>query len=198
MPLNEPPGSDGGLADRGPAFFGTGAPLRLSLRAHARAHAECPADSGTPPRSRPGSVASPTPGTSISRQFPASAPDRPPPAFAGAGSAGRDTGYVALAPIDRGHQRPLGPAARLEQPLREVAILPELRDRHRKRAHPGLELPQPVTVAASEPGLAALPRYIGAPHRASASTPMRIWTSDLTISRKRSGSASSRCLQSHS
>jgi hypothetical protein len=49
----------------------------------------------------------------------------------------------------------LGPPAVLQQPVREVAALPQLRDRQLDRAGPGVPLPSPVAVAGVHPRLAA-------------------------------------------
>jgi collagen type II alpha len=48
-------------------------------------------------------------------------------------------------------QRRLRPAAPLQQPIREVAARPELRDRHVQRPGAGIEVPVPVAVADIHP-----------------------------------------------
>ncbi|SNR99771.1 hypothetical protein SAMN06272737_1612 [Blastococcus mobilis] len=68
--------------------------------------------------------------------------------------AGGDAEQVAGG--DHGGQRPLGPAAALEQPVGEVRPGAQLGDRHLQRAGAGVELPGPVAVAAVRAGLAAL------------------------------------------
>ena len=62
---------------------------------------------------------------------------------------GRDPEQVA----GRHHrdQRPLGPPAPLEQPVREVGALAQLGDRDLHRAGPGVEVPGPVAVAGVDP-----------------------------------------------
>jgi hypothetical protein len=51
----------------------------------------------------------------------------------------------------------LRPSARVEQPVREVAALPQLRDRKLDRARPCVERPSPVAVALGHPIRADLP-----------------------------------------
>src|SRR5262249_55182072 len=63
--------------------------------------------------------------------------------------AGRDTGEVGVG--DHRHERLLRPAARLQQPVREVAALPQLRHRQLDRADLGVPVTLAVAVAAADP-----------------------------------------------
>src|SRR6266511_4293171 len=67
----------------------------------------------------------------------------------------RDASEVGLADdLDEG---PLGAPARLEQPVGEVATLPQLRDGQIDRAGPGVPGPGPVAVSTVSPIFRALP-----------------------------------------
>ena len=61
-------------------------------------------------------------------------------------------------------QGPFGAGAALQQPVREIAARPQLRDRHVDRAGPGVEVPVPVPVAGVHPLRAAF-AVAGAAHR---------------------------------
>ena len=105
---------------------------------------------------------------------------------------GGDATHVALG--HHRHQRPLGTPAGLQQPVREVAASPQLRDRQLDRADPGVQPPLAVAVAPVDPVRRTLANP--APHAASASAPINACTNVATRSRSRSASACSRCLRS--
>jgi hypothetical protein len=63
--------------------------------------------------------------------------------------AGRHPTHRALG--DHRDQRPLGPPARLQQPVREVAAGPQLRDGQLQRPDSGVQPPLPVAVALVNP-----------------------------------------------
>jgi hypothetical protein len=67
----------------------------------------------------------------------------------------RDAGQVGVG--DHRHERLLRAPARLEQPVREVRALPQLRQRELDRPHPRVPVALPVAVAAVDPLRGALP-----------------------------------------